>query len=478
MATTWLKSLHTGGGSIAAAFDRSTDYIENADKTENGELIAAFGCDPYTAQTEFLLSKRQYEQNTGREQSRKHDVLAYHIRQSFKQGEITADEALKIGYELAQRWTKGRHQFIVASHTNTNNPHVHIIYNAVNTECDGKFKDFKFSAIALRRLSDQICLEKGLSVIEKPKPSKGWNRAAYLGENKLPTIRDKLREVIDNNIIVGRSLTEFLTVLRRAGVDVKYGKQFAFKLPGAKKFTRQDTLGDDYAPEAILERLAGKRTVVKDEISAPLVGVNKPNLLIDIQAKIREGKGRGYENWSRIFNLKESARTLLFLKENGIDSYDDLLKKSAAVSADFNERLTKIKSIDMRLGEISELQKQIGTYGKTRDTYRLYLSAKNREDFFEEYRADITLHIAAKKYFDGLGYGKNNKLPTINSLKQEYATFLAEKKNLYSGYHELKEKRAALLTAKSNAQNILGITPDAQNRDGANIRSRRSSYER
>ena len=169
------------------------------------------------------------------------------------------------------------------------------------------------------------------------------------------------------------------------------------------------------------------------------------------------------------------SKTLLFLKENGIDSYDDLVKKSAAVSSEFNGRLAKIKSIDMRLGEIAELQKQIGVYGKTRDAYKQYLSAKNRNDFFEENRADVTLHIAAKKYFDGLGL---KKLPKIAELKQEYATLLAEKKKLYVGYHELKESRAALLTAKSNADRILGITPDVQNHDERYRKNRNNSRER
>ena len=162
MATTWIKALHRSGGSIAAALDRSTDYIKDGDKTNDGELLYGYECDPYTAQSEFLFSKRLYEQKTGRDQG-KHDVIAYHIRMSFKPSEVTAEQALELGRELAFRWTKNKHQFIVASHTNTNNPHVHIIYNSVNLDCTGKYQDFKRSAIVLRRLSDQICLENGLS---------------------------------------------------------------------------------------------------------------------------------------------------------------------------------------------------------------------------------------------------------------------------------------------------------------------------
>jgi hypothetical protein len=376
------------------------------------------------------------------------------------------------------RWTKERHQFIVAAHTNTQNPHTHIIFNSVNLECDAKFKDFKYSAIVLRRLSDQICLEKGLSIIEKPKPSKGWNRAEYFGEVKAPTARDKLRKLIDDNITIGKSLEDFFTALKKAGIEIKHGKQISFKPPGAKRFTRQDTLGEDYTMEAILERLSGKRIIVaKEKTVVPVVLNNKPNLLIDIQAKINEGKGPGYEQWSRIFNLKQSAKTLMFLKENGIDSYDELVEKSAAVSAEFNERFNKIKSIDKRLGEISELQKYIGQYGKTREAYVQYKKSGWDENFYEANRADITLHKAARNYFDKLGYGKDKKLPSIQSLKQEYATLLAEKKKLYTGYHGLKEQRSSLLVAKSNADNILGINKNANNRNDLQAPKRNNYYE-
>jgi len=105
----------------------STGYVKDAEKTDGGELVDSYECQPITAQSEFLFSKRFYEQKTRRDQC-KNDVIAYHVRMSFKPGEVTAEKALELGYELALRWTKHRHQFIVAAHTNTNNPHVHIIY--------------------------------------------------------------------------------------------------------------------------------------------------------------------------------------------------------------------------------------------------------------------------------------------------------------------------------------------------------------
>jgi len=478
MAATWIKALHRSGGSIAAALDRTTDYIANPDKTNGGELIDSFECDPFTAQSEFRLSKRQYEQKTGRDQG-KNDVIAYHIRMSFKPGEVTAEQALELGMELASRWTKNKHQFIVAAHTNTNNPHVHIVYNSVNLNCDRKYQDFKRSAIALRRLSDHICLEKGLTVIEKPGLSRGWNRTRHLGADKPLSVRGQLRCLMDSVLPDCKDFDGFIAALKAAGVEIKHGKQLAFRPPGSKKFSRQDTLGDDYSISAIIERISGKRVASpREETVAPLMTRSAPSLFIDIQAKIQEGKGGGYENWARIFNIKQMAKTLVFLRENGLDNYDDLVEKSAAASAEYKSRLCRIKEIEKRLGEISELQKHIGTYGKTREVYKQYLNAKNRADFFEEHRADITLCRAAKKHFDDAGYGRDKRLPTISSLKQEYAVLLAEKRELYSGYRLAKSNMIELLTAKSNTDKILGVDSWTLGRDTSRAGNRRDTRGR
>jgi hypothetical protein len=300
MATTWIKSIHKGSG-IAAALGRSIDYIGDAEKTNSSELIDSFMCEHRTAASEFLLAKRLYTQRTGRDQGSR-DVIAYHIRMSFAPGEVTAEQALALGRELADRWTKGKHQYIVAAHTNTNNPHIHIIYNSVNLETTGKFHDFKRSAIALRRVSDKICIEHGLSIIEKPGLSKGYNRMEYLGASKPPTVRDQLRSVMDSVLPACKSFDDFLAELKSAGVEIKHGRQLAFKVQGAKRFTRQDTLGENYSFEAILERISGKRVVISAAKNFAPSSSQRPDLLIDIEAKMQEGKGAGYELWHSRFH--------------------------------------------------------------------------------------------------------------------------------------------------------------------------------
>jgi hypothetical protein len=441
----------------------NTAYAANPDKTHGGDLVRGYECDPHTVDEEFLLAKKDYEYLTSRDQGDK-NVLAYHIRQSFKPGEITPELALEIGYELGLRFTKGRHAFIVATHTDKAHIHNHIVFNSTALCHTRKFKDFWRSGMALQKVSDLLCLENGLSVIENPEPSKGRNYHKWLGD-KEPTWQNKLRQKIDEILPSCTSFENFLAAMRAAGYKVKERrKNISLSAPGQKNFTRLNTLEGEHTEDAIRRRIEEYNKLRKSEKTAePVIVVPiepatiKVSWLIDIQAKLQQGKGAGYEHWAHLFNIKEMSKTLLYLKEQGIDSYDELVEKAADASAEFSEVTAEIKTIESRQQEIAELQRQIGTYGKTRDTYNAYKRSGFDPDFYEKNRSAIALHEAARKHFDSLGV---KKLPKISELKQEYAALQAQKKKLYVSYHVLKDKSRELLVAKHNAQRILDIKPD------------------
>ncbi|GHU43941.1 hypothetical protein FACS1894111_10400 [Clostridia bacterium] len=177
-----------------------------------------------------------------------------------------------------------------------------------------------------------------------------------------------------------------------------------------------------------------------------------------------------------MFNLKQAAKTLLFLQENGVDSYEDLVRKSDVASEEFYGLTRKIKNAETRLKDISELQKQIGSYTKTRSIYTQYKVSKWNRNFYDEHTTEIIQHRTAKKYFDTQGF--KGKLPSIASLKQEYAALAAEKKSLYGGYRKLKDASQELTLARGNAERILGIESNAQNRDFLQEQSKRNTPER
>ncbi len=138
VAATRLIALHKNKGmTVAACLKNRTDYIENPDKTEQGQFVSSYACGALTADEEFMLTKRQYDFVNGRRQ--KSDVIAYQIRQSFRPGEITAEEANKVGHELAMRFTKGKYAFVVATHTDRQHIHNHVIFNS--TALDAEFAE-------------------------------------------------------------------------------------------------------------------------------------------------------------------------------------------------------------------------------------------------------------------------------------------------------------------------------------------------
>ena len=261
--------------------------MQNPEKTDNGELVTAYECDPMTADQEFLLAKRQYEHATGRRQKR--DVIAYQIRQSFRPGEVTPEEANAIGQELAKRFTKGKHAFIVATHTDRSHIHNHIVFNSTSLDCTRKFRDFHLSWLVLSKLSDMICLEHKLSVIT-PKPYR--ERTKYKYPERL-SIRDQIRADIDAAMRhKPQSFQELVGLLEQAGYAYQEGKHPAIRGKNQKKFVRFKSLGDGYTPEDLGLVFAGER---EHQPRKPGKQTEQParkmNLLIDIQQKMVAGQG-------------------------------------------------------------------------------------------------------------------------------------------------------------------------------------------
>jgi len=469
MATTRIMPLHAGKGrSVARVLRDVKDYMENPLKTEGGELISSFECAPETADSEFILSKAQYFSLTGRDQGRR-DVLAYHIRQSFKPDEITPEEANVIGYELAMRFTRGRHAFIVCTHTDRSHIHNHVIWNSTTLDCTKKFRNFIGSSFALRRCSDTLCVEHGLSIVENPKPSPGRDYARHMFPGgRPPTHQDELRAVIDSALDKRpASFDDFLSFMREAGYTVNANrKHITFILPGWKQATRMDTLRGDYTEEAVRERISGHRVLSSgSRESNVLETARRPSLLIDIESKLRQGKGEGYARWAKVFNLKQMAQTLIYLQEHGLDSYDALKEKASSATRRYIDLSDKIKELEAKLKANAELQKHIVNYSKTRDIYTAYRKAGYSKKFRAEHETDILLHQTAKKAFDDFGYGKEKKIPSVASLRAEYAAALEEKKQAYAGYREARIDMRDLLLARENVQRLLNISAKERERD-------------
>ena len=236
-----------------------------------------------------------------------------------------------------------------------------------------------------------------------------------------------------------------------AGMEVNQERKYLrFRLSPEHRYTRCDTLKGDYTEQAIKERIAGTQTV-NPRRTSPQKPVSKVGLLVDIEAAICSGKGPGYERWAKVFNLKQLSQAVIWLKEHGDMSYEDLQKKSDAATASFNALSVQIKELESQMTANGELQKQIVNYAKTRAIRAAH-------------ETEILLQQAAKKHFDELGI---TKLPSVKSLREEYAGLLEQKRKAYSAYKQARADMKELYNVKANVDYLLGESVMERERDNA-----------
>ncbi len=445
MATTCFIPIRgSKGQSVIHSLTERTDYVKNPEKTENGSLIYAYGCTPQLVAAEFALAKRQYAQRTG---CKAPGVIAYHIRQSFKPGEITPEEANLVGRKLAERFLKGKHAYIICTHTDRRHIHNHIIFNSTTLDGAAKFRDFLGSGRALGRLSDLICIEHGLSVIQVPRRYTHPTYDKWLGEKKPPSHRDVLRAAIDDALArKPETFDELLQLICENGYKVIVGKNITFYRDGQRAI-RLHTLGAGYSEAELRAVIEGKAA------HNPRGNHEDVSMLIDIEAKLAGGKSGGYTQWAKVFNVKQMAKALLYLQEHGIKNREELNARADAAGEKLAAVNERIKAIDTQIKEIAELRGQIVTYAKTRKTFDEYKASHYSRRFYDEHENDIEQHRAAKRYFSEHCTGK---LPKMKDLNAEFDKLVAEKREAYAEYRAIRDEHRELLVHRHNVEVFLG----------------------
>ena len=425
---------------VKSTLSKALDYIENPDKTDGKMLISSFGCSYETADIEFGYTLSQALD--------KGNNLAFHLIQSFAPGEVDYEKAHEIGKQLADAVTKGQHEYVVTTHIDKGHIHNHIIFCAVNFVDHHKYNSNKRSYYGIRNMSDKLCRENGLSVVVPGKGSKGKSYAEYQAEKTGTSWKGKLKIAVDALIPQVSSFEELLTRLQAAGYEIKPGKYVSCRAPGQERFTRLKTLGADYTEEAIRERIAGRRAKAA---KAPREqrGVS---LLIDIENSIKAAQSKGYEQWAKIHNLKQAAKTMNFLTEHKIEQYADLVSRIEEMSAESGQAADALKNAEKRLADMAVLIKNVSTYQKTKPVYDAYRKARNREKYRAGQEQAIILHEAAVRSLKAAGIAK---LPNLAALQSEYEALQAQKEALYADYGKLKKKVREYDIIKQNIDSIL-----------------------
>ena len=425
---------------IKSTLKKALDYIQNPDKTDGKMLVSSFGCSPETADIEFEFTIAQ-ALNRG-------NNLAHHLIQSFAPGEVDYQKAHEIGKQLADAVTKGQYEYVLTTHIDKGHVHNHIIFCSVNFVDYHKYNSNERSYYGIRNMSDRLCRENGLSVVAPQKGGKGKSYAEYIAEKTGTSWKGKLKIAVDALIPQVSSFEELLSRLQAAGYEIKPGKYVSCRAPGQERFTRLKTLGADYTEEAIRERIEGRRTRAA---KAPKreTGVS---LLIDIENSIKAAQSRGYEQWAKIHNLKQAAKTLNFLTEHQISQYEDLTAKIEEIQTESEKTGDALKEVEKRLADMAVLIKNVSTFQKTKPAYDTYRKARNKDRYRAAHEGTVILHEAAAKALKAAGI---SKLPNLAALQAEYEKLQEQKEALRADYGKLKKQVKEYDVIRQNIDSIL-----------------------
>ena len=433
---------------IRRTLKNAVNYIINEKKTDEALLVSSFGCSPENASEEFALT-RSYSNS-------KSPITAQHLIQSFAKGEVTPEEAHAIGKELANRFTEGKHEYIIATHIDKGHIHNHIIFNHISFTDHLCFHANSRKNHQLRELSDEICEEHGLSVIKNPK-SKDKTYYEWSMSKQGKSYKKKLRDNIDKLIPEVSSYDELISKLQELGYEVKRGKYDSFRVSDQERFTRSKTIGPDYTKEAISKRIEQAKT------GTYYTPVNKPTFIriwkYDQNLGLIENTGNYliyiqgvYARQSAaIVDAKKIAATYNLLMEKGIDSVEKLNEVINESNSAVLERKASIKQIEAKISDINDTIKYAERVDKNRSTYQKYIQLGKPSDFYDKYRAEIMLYesaiMALKK--------KDIQDTLLSDLKEQREELRDQKLDLSASLEELKKEHEDLITAKKNVEIIM-----------------------
>ena len=450
-------------------------------------LLDTLECGNFSFATACLLANRKYGKNTQHGDIKSHQyIISFDPRDAADNG-LTMEKAQALGLKFCEENFPG-HPAIVCTHPDghnrSGNIHVHIVIGSIRTrEVERKLymqkprdwlEGMKHSSTAqtmrhLRVEVMELCEGAGLYQIDLLNGSKERvNEAEYWArrrgqlkldrenaglaatgqppkQKKFETVKDTLRKQISSVLYRVTSFEDFSDrLMQQHGIAVKESRGRLSYLPaGRTKFIRAKHLGDKFDKAEVLATLTAN-AARKPKVQSKTTNLAK---LIDIQAKLTEGKGIGYERWAKKFNLKAMSQTLILLQEKDLLNEDDLNQRITELETKYHDSLAVVKDLEGRMKFNKELRYHVAAYTSTKGIVQQFNTAKRPAVFEEQHRAELTAYRAAAAYFKA-----NNitKLPSPKKLEVEYAQLASEKAKFYEQYKEAKEELLKLQTAKQN----------------------------
>ena len=461
-------------------------------KLRESYLLDTLECGDFSFATACLLANRRYGKNTQHGDIKSHQyIISFDPRDAADNG-LTMEKAQALGLKFCEENFPG-HPAIVCTHpdghNHSGNIHVHIVIGSIRTRkverkpYMQKPRDWRegmkhsSTAQTMRHLRVEVmelCEGAGLYQIdllngskERVSEAEYWARrrgqlkldrenasltatGQHPRQKKFETVKDTLRKQISSVLYRATSFEDFSDkLMQQYGITVKESRGRLSYLPaGRTKFIRAHSLGDDFDKENILailkENAKNKPIILHSTLEEESDRIKK---LVDIQAKLKQGKGIGYERWAKKYNLKAMAQTVKLLQEKGLTDEDTLIQRIAELEAKYHNSLAVVKDLEGRMKFNKELRYHIAAYTSTKNVAQQLKTAKQPAAFAEQHRAELTAYRAAAAYFKA---NDLTKLPSPKKLEAEYAQLASEKAKFYEQYKEAKEELLKLKTAKQN----------------------------
>ena len=433
---------------IKSTLKAAIDYICNPEKTDGKLLVSSYGCAAETADIEFAWTRRHaIDKGTN---------LGRHLIQAFQPGEVTPEQAHEIGMELAKEILGGKYEFVLTTHIDKDHVHSHLIFNAVSFTDYKHYHSNKRSYHYIRRTSDRICKEHGLSVII-PGQAKGKSYIEHQAAQAGTSYKAKLKAAIDRLIPASADFEDLLLRLQREGYEIKRGKYVSCRASDQERFTRMKTLGVDYMEEAITARIAGRSRPSRQ----PKQRNGRISLLVDIQNNIKAQQSAGYRRWATIENLKRIADTSNFLTEHGIGSYEELLDRCEATTVSVARLKANLRDAGAKIDELALKMKHVGTYRQLKPIYDRYKASRDKEKFLRGHESEIILFEAAARECKRLGAVP---LPATERMQAEMDELNVRKAALKAELQKAQREERDYAAMRRNVEDFLSPPQPEQER--------------
>ncbi len=448
---------------IKSTLNKAIEYICDPKKTDNQKNISCHSCDFKTAEKMFEYTRNKHYSNV--------KILAFHVVQSFKKGEVTPEQAQAIGRKTMSRFLGGEYEYIIATHNDTECIHNHVIINSVNMINGKAFSSEhdRKSCPAWRKLqhiSDEILIENGLSIIDEPEKT-SISHYEWSMEKQGTSWKSQLKKIIDETIRNVDSFDEFISALRGQNITVRYepyktkeGMILAFKMNGQKNFIYSQKLGKYYLENKIkdrIERSVTRRNMTRTERRQERILSDNGEL--KKLYNVEDMDSIGLQKWAKKENRKIQMQTLIELHKKGFSStyeFDDYRKKLQNVISENTEYYAHLKN---KKTEMTELLKYIEIYRDYSEIYDYYKNVTYYPDrYFRRHEKEILLFEEAKteleKHFE--------IIPNKAQYANEIESIDSKMVELRQQNRELREELRSLEKLKFNLDIIYEKEPERQ----------------